>query len=306
MRDIRLIDACKYFQKMDDLGNPIIPKTCKEEIEALEHEMELMRRGNPSPEQEAEFIKKEIDILKRYCLKLKTTEDENEKLKLERDQFKSQGNIPENQNSAERESGDTGALIKERDTLANKVQKLEKELLQYQDLPEDIDVYKDRSKMLDNALEERDILRKQVEEMQKKLKETEDLRRKADRVDELESILNRVNKNGRTSDYELQRTISKCCCLEKDLQNSKHEKDAACKRIEYMQKELDQLRARAKETEMLRLERDRSEFSNLFSSFCTLQLSTPGDLFKPWCIEKNGALSGLAAYSFNNSQREWG
>nr|CAH7752888.1 unnamed protein product [Callosobruchus chinensis] len=64
------------LKKMNNIDNPVLPSSCQEEIDALEQEMKIMRSGNLPPEQEAEIIKKEVDVLKRYCMKLKEIENE--------------------------------------------------------------------------------------------------------------------------------------------------------------------------------------------------------------------------------------
>lgn len=59
------------------------------ELQKLEQEIAMMRdKGNLTPEQETEIIKKELEVLKRYCDKLSNIQEENDKLKLDNQQLK--------------------------------------------------------------------------------------------------------------------------------------------------------------------------------------------------------------------------
>ncbi|CAH1175728.1 unnamed protein product [Phaedon cochleariae] len=265
------------LRKLNNVADTGIPTSCKEEIEALEQEMQIMRSGNLSPEQEAEVIKKEVDVLKKYCMKLKAIEEDNERLKSER------ANLPDGDKMAPLDAEKIKELEAERDDMANKVEKLQKELLQYRDLPEDFEIYKNRSDMLDNALAERDQMQFKIEKMKEMEKELEELKAKADRADELEKTLKYYSKTDKTSDFEMKRTQSKCLCLEKELQNSKCEKDAMCKRIELMKNELDSLRCKATEAEMLRLERDRLQIK--LNELSHVQVHNENLMLKCKCLE---------------------
>ncbi|KAG5880205.1 hypothetical protein JTB14_018996 [Gonioctena quinquepunctata] len=68
------LDGLKQLNDVSDSG---VPTSCKEEMDALEEEMQGMRSGNYSPDEEADVIKKEVDVLRKYCLKLKAIEEEN-------------------------------------------------------------------------------------------------------------------------------------------------------------------------------------------------------------------------------------
>lgn len=302
-----------------------------------------MRSGNLSPEQEAEVIRKEVDVLKKYCLKLKSVEDENEKLKLERDNLKSQvtlsddtgkkkhksvkdnlnrqvagilgddekrkietdssksvtetyGNadLSETDNSKETLIEELKSKLKnleqitrERDMLANKVQRLEKELVQYRDLPEDIEVYRNRSKMLDSALEERDKMSKKIEQIKEMEDEMNQLRKRSARVDELEEELKSFSKNDKNIGSELKKTKSRCTCLEKELQNVKMERDSMRTRIEYMKKEIEMLKGKSKEAEIYKVERDKLQIKA--NELSHIQVEYENLLLKCKCLENAAA-----------------
>lgn len=59
------------------------------ELENLELEIARMRE-NATPEQETEIIKKELEIVKKYCDKLSNIQQENEELKREIEFLKNQ------------------------------------------------------------------------------------------------------------------------------------------------------------------------------------------------------------------------
>ncbi|XP_023311145.1 ELKS/Rab6-interacting/CAST family member 1-like [Anoplophora glabripennis] len=338
-------------------ASPVIPTSCKEEIEALELEIKVMRSGNLSPEQEAEVIRKEVDVLKKYCMKLKSVENENEKLKLERDTLKSQVILSDDPGNEKRKSvkdnlnrqvagilGDTEEkhkvkvdslkdvtetlnntdtskvdnlylnenqayidelnsklknmeeLVRERDMLANKVQRLEKELLQYRDLPEDIDVYRNRSKMLDSALEERDKMSKKVEQLKEMEDELNQLKKKSSRVDQLEEELKLYSKNDKNIGSELKKATSRCTCLEKELENVKMERDSMRTRIEYMKKEIDILRAKSKESEVFRVERDKLQLR--VNELTLIQVQYENLLLKCKCLEHAAAEKEMYKYKY--------
>ncbi|XP_050309863.1 myosin heavy chain, clone 203-like [Anthonomus grandis grandis] len=260
------LDAClkelENFKKLQTIANPSLPVSCQQEIEALEAEIRIMRSGNPSPEEEAEIIKKEIEILKRYCSKLKDVENENEKLKVE---LGSRVAIKDSEYEAENSKISTlkdklkhlEELTQERDTLADKVITLEKRLAQYKDLPDNIEELKNKAKMLDSVMQERDNLSQKVKMMKSMEEELQKFRGKADRVDDLERELRRMSKGDSNSGLELRKSQSRAGSLENELSNVKSEKDAMRKRIDSLKKELDVQKAKATEAEMLRLERDR-------------------------------------------------
>nr|CAI5820715.1 unnamed protein product [Callosobruchus analis] len=279
------IESClaelESLKNMNNVDNPVLPSSCQEEIEALEQEMKIMRSGNLPPEQEAEIIKKEVDVLKRYCMKLKEIESENEKLKSGMKSGGSAGPAPKG-DSAEMES-----LMKERDELAKKVEQLENELKQLRggksDDKQSDDVYKDRTDMLDKALAERDELRKKLDDIEKAQGDIIELKKKADKADELERQLKSQSKSDRSSTIELKKTKSKCMCLEQELRNCRMEKDAMSKRIEYMKSEIDSMKLKAKECEMLKLERDRLQIK--LNELSHVQVHNENLMLKCKCLE---------------------
>ncbi|XP_030749511.1 protein Daple-like [Sitophilus oryzae] len=261
------LEAClnelDQFKKLQTVTNPSLPASCQQEIEALEAEIKIMRSGNPSPEEEAQIIKREVEILKRYCSKLKEVETENEKLKVE---LGSRVALKDSEpDLIQQEKMDTlkekldhlEALTEERDALANKVQLLEKQLMQYENVPEDLELLKNRSDMLDTVLEERDKMSQKVKSLKEVESELMKYKQKAERVDELERELRNMSKGDRSSGVDLKKSRSVADNLERELQNVMSERDAMAKRIESMKKEMDNQKAKVTEAEMMRLERDR-------------------------------------------------
>ncbi|CAH1133765.1 unnamed protein product [Ceutorhynchus assimilis] len=249
------------FKKLQNVANPALPASCQEEIEALEAEIRIMRSGNPSPEEEAEIIRKEIEILKRYCNKLKDVEDENEKLKgelLASPMATKKPSEVQVENEKIREKlKNVDDLTKEKDMLANKVHMLEKRLLQYEDLPDDLEMMKNRSDMLEAVMEERDELNQKIAAMKAMEEELNILRAKADRVDELERELKMMSKEDRSKVVQYKKSQSITGNLEVELRNVKSERDAMQSRINLMKKQLDEQKAKIKEGDFVRVERDR-------------------------------------------------
>ncbi|KAJ8979029.1 hypothetical protein NQ317_003132 [Molorchus minor] len=306
----KCLQELENVKKMKGLGDVALPMSCQEEISALEMEIKVMRSGNLSPEQEAEIIKKEVDMLRKYCLKLKSFEDENEKLKLERDDLKSKVELSgvssdekivsgrvkfkdtsgENQKEKMSHMDELNAklqnledIIRERDALADKVDRLEKELSKYQNLPDDVEVYRDRSKMLDSALEERDRMNKKVDQMKDLENELNYLRKKAARVDELEQELKFYTKHDINSTIEMKKTKSRCTCIERELQNVKMERDSMGKRMEHMRKEMDVLKSKSREAEILKVERDKLQIQ--LNELSHIQVQQENLLMKCKCLE---------------------
>lgn len=74
------------------MARAIVSHTIPPELDALEAEIMKMRTvGELSAEQETEIIKRELDVLKRYCDKLSNIQEENEQLKRELEHMKSGG-----------------------------------------------------------------------------------------------------------------------------------------------------------------------------------------------------------------------
>ncbi|KAF7266369.1 hypothetical protein GWI33_020394 [Rhynchophorus ferrugineus] len=247
--------------KLQTVTNPL-PLSCQEEIAALEAEIKIMRSGNPSPEEEAEIIKREVEVLKRYCSKLKEVESENVKLK---EELGSRMVLKSSEKDLETPKMDAlkdkleilESLTKERDMLAERVNYLEKELKQYKDVPDNVELLKNRSSMLDTVLEERDKLSLKVKSVKDMEQELAKYKLKAERVDDLERELKNMSRGDRSSGINIRKSKSMADNLEKELQNVTSERDAMSRRIDSMKKEMENQKAKAMEAEMLRLERDR-------------------------------------------------
>lgn len=77
----------------------------------------------------------------------------------------------------------------ERDKLRARCQQLENELLKYGDLPGEVEVLQERSRMLDSVMSERDSLYQRLKELEGLEEEVKALKKKADRADALEKQL---------------------------------------------------------------------------------------------------------------------
>lgn len=55
--------------------------SCDNEIQILEEEIERMKATSQSPAEETRIIQKEVEVLKRYCSRLSSIQEENLRLK---------------------------------------------------------------------------------------------------------------------------------------------------------------------------------------------------------------------------------
>lgn len=83
----------------------------------------------------------------------------------------------------------------ERDKLRARCQQLESELLKFGDLPEEVEILQQKSKMLDSVTSERDSLYARLKELEGVEDEIKNLKAKADRADELERQLAELQKD---------------------------------------------------------------------------------------------------------------
>lgn len=74
----------------------------------------------------------------------------------------------------------------ERDKLRSRCQQLENELLTHGDLPGEVEILQERSRMLDSVMSERDSLFKRLKELEGLEEQVKELKKKADRADELQ------------------------------------------------------------------------------------------------------------------------
>ncbi|CAG9835286.1 unnamed protein product [Diabrotica balteata] len=232
------------------------PIDSSKDIEDLEKQL-----SEATPEIEASMIKNELEILRQYCLKLKAAEEENEILKREKMESKRQGK------PRLRDSKASGVGVSELDdvnkdeceacnSLKMKIKTLERRLAQCSNtIPEDFEIFKNQS-LLDNALAERDEMQKKIERIHELESQLDEYKKKAARTEDLENQLIRVQRE-KTSNYDLRKVQSKCVCVQRELENVKAERDAILKRLDLMKEEMERLRAKAKEAEVLLIERDK-------------------------------------------------
>nr|CAH7763215.1 unnamed protein product [Callosobruchus chinensis] len=261
----------------------------EEEIAQLEEEISNMRSGNLTPELEAKVIRKEVEVLKRYCSKLSVIQKESSHLKTELAKYKDQmaklglcGDTKEI-NDLRYKLSSLNDTIKERNDLKQRVKHLEKVLSQYTDLPEDVEVFKQRSLLLDEVLQDRDRLSRRVR----------NLRKKAARVDELEENLAMSNKQNKMLEDELEHVRCKCSYAEIDALNSKAEGDTLRSKLVCMEHEMETLKSQNKDRENLKQERDhlkksldeltrmQSDFEHMKHQMKSLEvLKAERDMFK--------------------------
>lgn len=156
-------------------------------------------------------------------------------------------------------------IMDDRDKCKRRVQQLEAELLKYGDLPEEIEIFRRRSQMLDNVVDERNNLQKRLDKLRGMEEELKTLKKKVDRVDELERLLDAANGEvtniRRNSALEIQTLKSQKEASTVELENAKTERDMLIMKTTDMaaavEEEVERLRYKAKEAEVLRIERDR-------------------------------------------------
>lgn len=151
---------------------------------------------------------------------------------------------------------------------------MERELNRFQDLPEEVQVFKRRSILLDDVLKDRDRLAKRVEQTRGLDEELLLLKQKSERVpaitespadwqlslrqvDELERQLKVANRDVQLAEDELDSTRSKCTMAEIEALNQKTESDTLRSRIVCMEHEMESLKSMCQEQEVLQMEKDR-------------------------------------------------
>ncbi|XP_017775812.1 PREDICTED: LOW QUALITY PROTEIN: early endosome antigen 1-like [Nicrophorus vespilloides] len=303
-------------------------ESCEDEIKEMENEVERLKSSGKVDE--FEIMKRELDVVKKTCSKLQNIKEQNKILKAENDDLKNQLNpefSPDKKEEAKsidrlKEHHSAIACIdcevenlrdpsvvddhdeadmkqyykeqvailnekvdklkevtKERDRLQESVTRLETELQGYEGLSDEVESFKKKSKMLDDVLEERESLHKRLSRMKGMEDELLELKRKAARVDELERLLAEME--------------GKCG-------------------VDISEAELEALRLRAQEADVLRIERDRmkvkldelgsmddelKELENKSKSIEALQ--NERDQLKDRCAELEAMLS-----DYNNLKRQ--
>lgn len=222
-----------------------------------------MRSGKLTPDLEAQVIRKEVEVLKKYCAKLSSIQAENHQLRQDLVKYKDMMNVLGLTGDKELEFDilkEKLAVLqeteKERDILKGRVEKLERELYAYNDLPEDIEVFKQRSLLLDEVLQDRDRLSRRVEQLRGIDEEVIALRKKAARVDDLEEKLKAAMKEKIVAEDELEVMRCKSTTAEIDALNQKTESDTLRSKVVCMEQEVESLKCVCKEKERLKCERD--------------------------------------------------
>lgn len=162
-------------------------------------------------------------------------------------------NIDGNLDDLKRKVAKLNETIEERDKLRARCQQLENELLQYGDLPQEIEVFRERSKILDNVIEERDSLHKRLKELEGLEDEVMELKKRADLADRLQKELDALR--GKLDTETRSRRASEEAV--RSLGDIGNERDMLLRQLEAMQQEMERLKYRANEADALRMERDR-------------------------------------------------
>lgn len=261
------------------------------DLEEMEKEMETQRSKGPlSPEEETDMIKKELAVLKKCCEKLASIEEENRKLREERDHLKEllQGRefepIPTKDDYLKarlRMKSDLKCMNR----VEIKLQKLrDAEFADDGDETDELNavaILRDKAGKYDAVAKERDALEKEINDLRSKLEEFELHKQHSQVLEEvvqqqsskLEALSNAdedlKSKNGLIEDLEkeVDDYRSKVESTEEEL-NEKHdeceelreERDMLKLRLADMvadKEEAEKMRYRLKEAEVWKIERDR-------------------------------------------------
>ncbi|CAH1280640.1 unnamed protein product [Diabrotica balteata] len=235
-----------------------------QQINALETEIDQMVQQIDTSQTEPEQIKKEFEkVLKQYCSKLSIVQKQNNELKsqiYEHDKIFAilgcREHTPLQLHELKHKIDRLNSTIRERDTLKNKVNKLEKQLYAYSYLPEDVEIFKQRSMLLDDVLEDRDRLSQKVEELRSLDQEVTILKKKACRVTELEDNLLKMSKEKALLEEEMNELREKCSAVEIENYNKHAEGDTLRSRLICMEHEMESLKYLCEDKECLILEKN--------------------------------------------------
>uniref|UniRef100_A0A6P7FWM8 Uncharacterized protein LOC114333528 n=1 Tax=Diabrotica virgifera virgifera TaxID=50390 RepID=A0A6P7FWM8_DIAVI len=230
----------------------------------LETEIDQMVERIDTSHIEPEQIKKEFEkVLKGYCSKLSDVQKQNKELKTQIYEYDKMFAIlgcrehtPLQLHELKHKIDRLSNTIRERDTLKNKVNKLEKQLYAYSYLPEDVEIFKQRSLLLDDVLEDRDRLSQKLEELRGLDQEVTILKKKAGRVAELEDNLLKLSKEKALIEEEMNELRERFSAVEIENYNKQAEGDTLRSRLICMEHEMESLKYLCEDKECLILERD--------------------------------------------------
>ncbi|GLV37899.1 hypothetical protein CBL_06399 [Carabus blaptoides fortunei] len=218
-------------------------------INELETEINMLREsGNLTPEQETEIIKKELQLLKKYCDQLSNIQEENEQLKKQCEFMKRE--LKQKKPVVEEEEVEIElkyrSMEQRLDQSTNHIRYLEGRLSTARNdilQSEDMAIIQQRSSMLDDVIEERDNLQRRLNQFQGMEDQLRRTRKRADEADMLErekeyllSEIADLQKYKRQSDYQMQ-----------DIQSLKEDKNIMNQSIESIRVERDDLRRKVAE-----------------------------------------------------------
>ncbi|CAH0556922.1 unnamed protein product [Brassicogethes aeneus] len=271
----KLQDALK---ELDELKSEkgISSSSCMEDIKKMEQDLDAMKQGSISPE---EIIEKQIDLLNKLCDKIGVVEANNKELKKQAGRGGDTGSMKSQLSNMQMKMGSIGKLNQEKELLSEKVKNLERELEQYKNLPGALNEYQKKCSILTDILEERDQLAKTVDELTKQNQDIGKLKSDAARASVLEQKVMETARNSRASLLELSSAKNKCEDLQQALKAVTAERDKFAARVTELENELNELRSKGKENELLRVEKDcleikMNEFGKMQDDYDSLLLKS--------------------------------
>ncbi|XP_044268560.1 centromere protein F-like [Tribolium madens] len=204
-----------------------VADSCKGEIEALEREIATMKSMS-SPE--SNIIKREVEVLKKYCAQLAAIQQENADLKRERDILKD-GLTSGADNAIKDKLKKLDDVTQERDRLKARVKQLEQQLGGYSGLPEEVDQFREKEPALDSLREDVSDLRRRLDKMEGLEDDVRSLRDKAATTvqpagdsTEKDKLLARI--------AELEKENDNCKCKMREIEICKVERNCLKMRLE--------------------------------------------------------------------------
>ncbi|XP_056647336.1 uncharacterized protein LOC130451999 [Diorhabda sublineata] len=234
------------------------------EIKQLDQNIKQMRNQDITPELRVRIIRKEVEVMKKYCSKLSIIQKENDKLKEQiffyEDSFSKLGCFPVTKKLIEELKLKIEATIEE-EQLREKVRNLEKELCLYTYSLNDVEVLRQRSLLLEEVLIDRERLSQKVEQLGILDQEIHKLKKKAAIVDELENCVLKMRREKNFLEIELNQLKRKLSIVEGDEFNRKAERDILRSKIVCMEQKITNLKSLCEDKERLRVERDHLKYS---------------------------------------------
>ncbi|XP_057671291.1 uncharacterized protein LOC130903042 isoform X3 [Diorhabda carinulata] len=234
------------------------------EIKQLDQNIKQMRNQDITPELRVRIIRKEVEVMKKYCSQLSIIQRENDKLKEQiffyEDSFSKLGCFPVSPKLIEELKLKIEATNEEKQ-LREKVRNLEKELCLYTYSLKDVEVLRQRSLLLEEVLTDRERLSQKVEQLGILDQEIHNLKKKAAIVDELENCVLKMRREKNFLEIELNQLKRKLSIVEGEEFNRKAEREILESKIVCMEQKITNLKSLCEDKERLRVERDHLKYS---------------------------------------------